>query len=77
MAWIGQCAGATGATKCSMSFFNIVFGSSWLFIVIAEDLRNDAASLNNKTIKKIKASDHAKFMEHFCEIIRCYSDLKQ
>lgn len=76
MAWIGQNVGTTAATMTATSFFHIVFGSSWLFIVFAEDIANDAAAFNKKNIKKSKASDLAELMERFCAIVRCYSEVK-
>lgn len=61
----------------AMSFFSIIYGSNWIFIVIAEDITNDVTAFNDSTAKVPKDSDRAELMEHFCNIVQCYLDAKQ
>lgn len=78
MAWLGQCAGTLPIMISTTVFFNIIFGSCLLFIVIAEDIANDVAAFNN-TIQTLKNrdGDRAKVMGHFCDIVQQYADVNQ
>lgn len=72
VAWLVQFAGTTAILTISVPFFNIVFGSCLLFIVMAEDITNDMAAF--AIIAKIRrASDRTKLMKRFCDIMETYS----
>lgn len=76
-AWLAQSAGLAGLTITALTSFNIAFESSWLFIVIAQDITNDLDTFNN-TVKTIKnCNGCAELMEHLCHIIQHYTDAKQ
>lgn len=77
VAWQAQFFGMLCCMAIAISGFNIIFGSSWLFIVIAEDITNDVAKFNANTIKITKNCDRAELMERFCYIIQNYSDAKE
>lgn len=78
MVWLAQCAGVSAVLIISTAIFNIIFGSIWLFIVIAEDLTNDMAAFNNNIVKIIqKNHDRDELMGRFREIIQNYTDAKQ
>lgn len=77
MAWFGQCTGNGGIIANGIVFFNIVFGSSLLFNVIAEDITKDLAAFNDSTNEPMEDEDRAELTERFCNIIQHYSDAKQ
>lgn len=76
MAWVGQCAGVGTIITIPITFFNTVFGSKWLFMVIAEDITNDLAAFNSDTVKKLNESNRAGSMTRFCAIIQLYTNAK-
>lgn len=76
VAWVGQCLGIAGLMT-SIPFFNIIFGSSWLFYVMTEDIINEVAAFN-KTLKIANVDgDRVAVIEHFHNVIQCYADVKQ
>lgn len=75
-AWIAQCLAVFGVMAV-IPFFNIIFGSSWLFYVITDDIKNDVAAFN-ATLKTEKGNgDRSELIERFLNVIHCYSDVKQ
>lgn len=80
MAWIGVCAGLAAVIKISIAFFGIIFGSCWLFVVIAKDITNDVAAFNN-TVETLKIEhidrNRAELLKSFCDIMQNYLDAKQ
>lgn len=58
-------------------FFNIIFGSSWLFYVITEDITNDVAAFNATLKAKNDPGDPAELIERFLNVIQCYAEVKQ
>lgn len=79
MAWSGEFAGFEAGVIIAVPCFNIIFGSSWLFIIIAGDITNDVAAFNNsvKILVKAKLNERVQLMKRFCDITRNYSDTKQ
>lgn len=76
--WMAQCVGAGSLIVGSVPCLNIVFGSTWLFIVIATDITNDLITFNKNAINASKDRDDcSKLAEHLCAIIRSYSDATQ
>ena len=57
-------------------FVSFYGASSWLFIYMAEDIKNDMAEFND-IVKTQENVDRAELMERFCNIIQLYSDAKQ
>lgn len=76
MAWIGQCAGVGTIITIPITFFNTVFGSKWLFMVIAEDITSDLTAFNNDVDKMHTNSHRTESMERFHAIIQLYTDAK-
>lgn len=80
VAWLTQCVEGASIVATDILFLGIVFGSSWLFIVIAEDITYDVIAFNNlvTTLKtEDNDSDHAELIKRFCDIIQQYMDAKQ
>lgn len=55
----------------------MVFGSSWLFIVIADDIKDDVATFNNTISNEAEDSDPVQATKSFCDIIQSYADAKE
>lgn len=79
VAWSGEFAGFEAGVIIAVPCFNIIFGSSWLFIIIADDITNGVAAFNNsvKILVKDKLNERVQLMKRFCDITRNYSDTKQ
>lgn len=77
MVWLAQCAGVSAVLIISLAVFNIIFGSIWLFIVIAEDLTSDMTAFKNSIVKIDKNHDLDELMGRFRDIIQNYTDAKQ
>lgn len=80
MAWVIQCVEGASIVTTDILFLGIVFGSSWQFIVIAEDITNDLGAFNNavKCLKdEDKDKDHAELIKRCCDVIQYYADAKQ
>lgn len=80
VAWVTQCVEGASIVTTDVLFLGIVFGSSWLFIVIAKDITNYLDVFNNAvaTLKEATTdSDRTELVKHFCENIRNYADAKQ
>ena len=75
-AWLTQCVGIAATVTACISFFNCVFASCWLFMVIIEDITNDMAAFNN-SIETLNDGHRADLMDHFCKIIQLYTNAKQ
>lgn len=76
VAWLAQCAAGT-TVGCSVTqFLNLVFGSCWLFIFIAEDIAQDVAAFNiiAATTPDKKS---AELMKRFCDMVQIHLDAKQ
>lgn len=73
MAWLAQSAGIASVDITVVSFFNILIGSNWLFIVIAKDITNDLTAFNGS----VKLLSHAELMERFLDILQVYLEAKQ
>lgn len=77
MVWLAQCVGFASVVVIIIPSLNIIFGSCWLFIVIAEDITNDLITFNIKIKKAPRYSDCAELVESLCVVIRLYSDAKR
>lgn len=77
MAWLGQCAGFTSIVLSALPFFGFIFGSSWLFIVIVQDITKDVATFNSAVDALNVNSDCAELTGRLFDIIQSYSDAKQ
>lgn len=75
MAWLAQFAGLACIFIVAMTFHGMIFGSSWLFIVIAKDISNDMAAFN-QTVETPNDND-VQLQKRFCDIVQLYSNAKQ
>lgn len=73
VAWLAQCVGIGTVDIAVVSFFNIIIGSNWLFIVMAKDITNDAATFNSS----MQLVSHARLMQQFLDVVKIYLDAKQ
>lgn len=76
MAWLAQCGGTVITVIVAVAFLNFVFGSCWLFIVIADDITNDVGRFND-IIAIRDTDDRMELMERFRDIVEHYADAKQ
>lgn len=76
MAWLGECAGVGSFIIVSIPFFNLVCGSCWIFIVIADDITSDVAGFND-TVEILDDSDRTESVKRIRDIIQNYSDAKE
>lgn len=77
VAWLAQLAGIACIFIVAITFFGIIFGSSWLFIVIAKDISNDMAAFNQTVEKPLKGNDRKDAIKRFSDIVQKYSDAKE
>lgn len=77
VAWLAQCVGVGAIIIAVIPFFNVIFASSWLFIVIVEDLTKDVTAFNQYVVNALKDSDRSKRIERLHIFIQHYSDAKQ
>lgn len=80
LAWLSQSTGVAAVTLAVIPFYCILFGSCWLFIVIARDITADVAAFNKviKTRRDSAGADRLMASIHgFCDIVRNYSDVKE
>lgn len=76
--WLVQCSGATPISAVVTQFLNLVFGTGWLFIFIAEHVTQDVAAFNT-IVANTKLSDKncVELTKRFCAMVRIYLDAKQ
>lgn len=75
MAYLVQCLGNIALATVHIQFLNLVLGSFWLFVVIAEDIANDLAEFN--LIVRICDRNRTELMKRFCGIVKIYADAQQ
>lgn len=76
MAWIGQCVGIGAVVLTVIAFFGIGFGSSWLFIVIADDIITDVTVFND-IVETQKGCGRVLLLKRFRDILKHYLNAKQ
>lgn len=76
MAWIAQFADVVAVIFPGIAFLNLTFASIWLFIVAAENIRNDV-TLFNSFLETVKDENRKELLEHFCAVVQHYLDAKQ
>lgn len=75
MAWFAQCAGALTGGSIYTQFPNLVFGTCWLFIFIAEDITMEVDAFN-VDVKRSLGRNRAKLTKRFCDMVQLYWDAK-
>lgn len=65
-----------------MPFYQYLFGSGWLFIFIANDIKEDLAAFNTdvtifENVTKNRDEHRFKLTNKFCAIIQLYTDAKE
>lgn len=64
------------ATITNLQFVSLLFGSSMLFMFIAEDIKQDAAGFN--FIATTTADENrTKLTQQFCDLVHIYTDAKE
>lgn len=77
LAWFNTFFGALTGILSAPPFYNSIFASSWLFVIIADDdLKEELAAFNND-VKTSKGSDRAEIRQRFYSIIQSYWDAKE
>lgn len=78
VAWFAQFVGLAGVITNAVLLFGIVFGSNWLFIVMADDIKSDLAAFNdNNTVEVLKNRNHADLLKRFIVTMQNYVNAKQ
>lgn len=75
MAWLVRCTFPPTAGSIFTQFPNLLIGSCWLFIFIAEDLTQDLIALN-MIAKTTTHESHAELTKHLCNMVHMDSDAK-
>lgn len=75
MAFFIQFADASSASSAYVQFLNLIFGSCWLFMFIAEDITKDVTSFNIAT--RQPDENRVELMKSFCDIVQIYTDAKK
>lgn len=78
VAWMAQCVGGESTATIYVQFLNLVFGSCWLFVFIAEDITKDVFAFN--IIAKAKTTsneNHTELTKCFRDMVQIYSEAKQ
>lgn len=79
VSWIAECAGIIAIMSTTTSFLGIIIGSNLLFIVISEDILNDAIAFN-KRVEILRGKDRNRselIVSRFRNIVQHYMDTKQ
>lgn len=84
MAWFCESFAISVVGLAIVPFFVYLVGACWLFIFIADDIKEDLRAFNSNEItiehatKTNKANDnqHVKLMNRFCAIVQLYTDAK-
>lgn len=76
VAWLSQCAGTIAGSCANFQFLNLLFGSCWLFMFIAEDITQDVIAFNNMA-KTASNENCTELIKRFCDMVQIYSDVKQ
>lgn len=74
VAWLSEFAGIWAIGGTVGTFFNLILGSCWVFIVMAEDIRKDLTTFNTDVEANSKRAHQ---LTCFCHLIQLYSDAKQ
>lgn len=76
VAWLAQCAGITPVASIFGQFFNLLIGSCWLLISIAEDITQDVIAFN--IAAKTTTNQHrTELRKRFCRMVQIHSDANQ
>lgn len=76
VAFMAQCAAAIFIVFIYMQFLNLLFGSCWFFIFVAEDITRDVSAFNKYTRTK-STEERAKLTKRFFDITEIHSDAKK
>lgn len=77
VAWFTQCAGCIVGVNIDIQFLNLVFGSCWLFIFIAEDITQDVIEFNLFVAEATSNEDRTECTKRFRGMVQVYTDAKQ
>lgn len=78
LAWLSEVTGCFATYAAEIPVMSLIFASSWLFITIADDeITQKMKDLNNQVKISDGYMDHAELMQHFCDVIRLYSNGKE
>lgn len=77
VAWLLQCVGSTTNGMIYVHFLYLVFGSSWFFIFIADDITMDMAAFNIDAKTETSNENHTELKKRFSDIVQVYLDAKQ
>lgn len=74
---MGQGAGTIAVASIDIQFLNLVFGSCWLFIFMADDITQDVVAFNIATMTTTSHENRTDLTKRFCDMVHIYSDAKQ
>lgn len=74
MGWLIELQGLTMMASTGTVFLNLVLGSCWLFMLMAEDITNDSANFNRDLNGNENRAD---WMKNMRNLVQLHSDAKQ
>lgn len=75
VAFLAQCEGCIALATVYLHFVNLIFGSCWLFIIMAKDITKDIAAFN--VAAKATNGNRMEISKRFCDMIQIHSDVKK
>lgn len=72
VAWFSQTLACTAIILADIPYFTLIFASSWLFVVMTGDLKQELAAYKID----INTFDEAESVCRFCSIVQSYTDAK-
>lgn len=76
LAWLNQFLGASAGFLSITPLYSLIFASSWLFITLADDLRQELVTFN-VIVKISNGNDHDEIVQRFFNVIRLYTDVRE
>lgn len=74
MAWFMEFAATISGATTGILFLNLTFGSSLLFMFIADDIKEDLVEFNKDVTANRNSGERTK---RFCDIVQIHSDAKE
>lgn len=81
LAWLSEICALLAASAVIIPVLSVIFASSWLFIIIADDDLTRKLAVFNNNVKALhengRGRGHKELMQHFCGIVQLHLDSKE